>query len=408
VATDSSLDKNVSPPGRPESDAAALVLSQYEIDPMRGFLPVPDPLDCLPGEFSAWEEAAKDLPKILMTDNPRRILRELPVLDATLLRNKREKRRAMVILSFLGHAYVWGEKEAVSSIAPSLAVPWYQVSRDLGRPPVLSYASYALDNWKRAAPSSPIALGNIALLQNFLGGQDEEWFVLIHVAIEAKAGPVLAAILGAQRAVTADDPNSVADHLEIIARGLDGMNEILHRMPERCEPYIYFNRVRPYIHGWANHPSLPEGMIYEGVKEYGQKPQQFRGETGAQSSIIPSLDAGLGIAHAEDLLRTYLNEMRDYMPPEHRRFISDVERGPSVREYVKRNWVRQPLLREAYNAAVAGVERFRSTHLEYAHSYIIKQSRGGKKNPNYVGTGGTPFGPYLKKHRDETRKHYIK
>ena len=41
------------------------------------------------------------------------------------------------------------------------------------------------------------------------------------------------------------------------------------RMPERCDPYIYFNRVRPYIHGWANHPALPAGMLYEGIDEYG-------------------------------------------------------------------------------------------------------------------------------------------
>ena len=57
---------------------------------------------------------------------------------------------------------------------------------------MLSYASYALDNWRRLDPASPIELGNIALLQNFLGGLDEEWFVLVHVDIEAKAGKALA------------------------------------------------------------------------------------------------------------------------------------------------------------------------------------------------------------------------
>src|SRR2546427_4821666 len=38
-------------------------------------------------------------------------------------------------------------------------------------------SSYALDNWRRLDPTSPIELGNITLLQNFLGGLDEEWFV---------------------------------------------------------------------------------------------------------------------------------------------------------------------------------------------------------------------------------------
>ena len=62
----------------------------------------------------------------------------------------------------------------------------------LGREPILSYASYALWNWRRLDESGPIALGNIALLQHFLGGLDEAWFILIHVDIERRAGAALA------------------------------------------------------------------------------------------------------------------------------------------------------------------------------------------------------------------------
>jgi len=185
------------------------------------------------------------------------------------------------------------------------------------------------------------------------------------------------------------------------------MNKILLRMPERCDPYVYFRRVRPYIHGWANQPSIPSGVVYEGVEDYAGKAQKFRGETGAQSSIIPALDAVLGLTHAEDMLRSYLNEMRDYMPPGHRAFIEAVEAGPSVRQYVMRHRKARPTLRDAYNAAIDGVCRFRSTHLEYAHSYINKQSRGDARNPNSIGTGGTPFIPYLTKHRNETKSHRI-
>jgi indoleamine 2,3-dioxygenase len=49
-------------------------------------------------------------------------------------------------------------------------VPWYELSEQLGRPPVLSYASYALDNWRRLDPNAPIELGNIVLLQTFWQG----------------------------------------------------------------------------------------------------------------------------------------------------------------------------------------------------------------------------------------------
>jgi indoleamine 2,3-dioxygenase len=383
-------------------------LSGYEIDGDRGFLPDPDPLDRLPNDFSLWEEMGRELPKLLMSGKVRSFIKDLPLLDAKRLRDDRERKRAMVILSFLGHAYVWGEKETASSIPACLALPWHQLARMLGRPPVLSYASYALDNWRKLAPNCPIELGNIALLQNFLGGQDEEWFVVIHVAIEAKAGPAIAAIVAAQQAVIDDQPGVVESELATIARRLEGMHEILLRMPERCDPYVYFRRVRPYIHGWANHPSLPAGVIYEDVEDYGGRAQSFRGETGAQSSIIPALDAALGIAHAEDMLRRYLKEMRDYMPPKHRAFIETVEAGPSVRDFVLRHRDGHLLLRDAYNAAVDGIELFRSTHLEYARNYIVKQSQGGKRNPTDVGTGGTPFVPYLRKHRAETGQHRIR
>ena len=390
-----------------EQSSALAKLPEYDIHPERGFLPSPDPLDRLPEEFESWEAMAHDLPKYLMTGKVRTLIGALPLVDAAELNDGRELSRAMVILSFLGHTYVWGEKDAVKSIPACLARPWVQVAKRIGRPPVLSYAAYVLDNWRRVDPDGPIELGNTCMRQNFLGGQDEEWFVLIHVAIEAKAAPALAAILAAQQAVAEDQAERVTDQLAIIARTLETMHDILLRMPERCDPYIYFNRVRPYIHGWANHPSLPAGIHYEGVDEYGGQPQSFRGETGAQSSIVPAFDALLGITHRQDMLHAYLMEMRHYMPPRHRALIEAVERGPSVREYVVRHRETDPALKERYNAAVDGVERFRSTHLEYAHNYIIKQSRAGHHNPTDVGTGGTPFAPYLKKHRDETKQHRI-
>jgi indoleamine 2,3-dioxygenase len=391
----------------PLANSPARQLADYEVDGDRGFLPAPDPLDRLPSDFSPWDEIGRALPKLLMTGKVRRFIADMPLLDPARLRDDRARRRAMVILSFLGHAYVWGEPATISSIPPCLASPWHQLARMLGRPPVLSYASYALDNWRRVDANRPIELGNIVLLQNFLGGQDEEWFVVIHVAIEATAGPALAAILAAQHAVMDQQPEMVTEALATIARTLQSMHDILLRMPERCDPYVYFRRVRPYIHGWANHPSLPAGVIYEGVEDYRGIGQSFRGETGAQSSIIPAFDAALGIAHAEDLLYRYLKEMRDYMPPKHRAFIETVEAGPSVRDYVLRHRDLHPPLRAAYNAAVDGIELFRSTHLEYARNYIVKQSQGGKRNPTDVGTGGTPFAPYLKKHRTETRTHKI-
>jgi indoleamine 2,3-dioxygenase len=121
-------------------------LDSYEVDAERGFLPRPDPLERLPKEFAAWEEIGRELPKLMLTGRIRSFIRQLPLLDAARLGHDRERKKAMVILSFVGHAYVWGEKETVTLLPSSLALPWHQVARMLGRPPVLSYPSYALDN----------------------------------------------------------------------------------------------------------------------------------------------------------------------------------------------------------------------------------------------------------------------
>ena len=49
----------------------------------------------------------------------------------------------------------------------------------------------------------------------------------------------------------------------------------------------------------------------------------------------------------------------------------------------------------------------RTLHLDYAGRYIFRQAQTDPKNPHAVGTGGTPFMQYLKKHRDETALHRI-
>jgi indoleamine 2,3-dioxygenase len=176
-------------------------------------------------------------------------------------------------------------------------------------------------------------------------------------------------------------------------------------MPEQCDPYVYFRRVRPYIHGWKDNPALKDGVLYEGVERFKGMPQVFRGQTGSQSSIVPSMDALLGVGHGADPLRAYLDELHIYRPPAHRRFIDDVRAQSGLRAFVRQAGHRG--LTQAYNAAVQAVADFRSLHLEYAASYINKQGGRTAGNDTEVGTGGTPFMKYLKKHRDETRANLI-
>ena len=259
-----------------------------------GFLPAEDPLGQLPSAWSAWERLGAELPSLLGAGVVRDAIDSMPTLPTDALLEPRTLERAMLLLSYFGHAYVWGASQPPGSLPEQLAIPWHAVARKLGRPPVLSYASYALNNWRRLDVSAPVVTGNIALLQEFLGGIDEQWFILIHVEIEAKAAPAMAALLPSLAAARDANLDQLTNLLEKVGGSIDAIYGTLLRMPEHCDPYIYYHRVRPYIHGWRDHPLIPSGITYKGVAEYQGKPQQFRGETGAQSSIVPSLDAALG------------------------------------------------------------------------------------------------------------------
>jgi indoleamine 2,3-dioxygenase len=375
----------------------------------RGFLAPFEPASVTPPEFlTEVVHCARQLPEILPTGRVRQFIAALPDLDLEPWCNEAQEpelRMAMLRYAFLVQAYVWGEADAPSSLPVQIARPVWQLARRLDQKPLLPYSSYALDNWARFDPQGGFDLSNIHVIQSFLGGQDEAWFIMVHVAIEARAGAMLERIPALLEAAQQCDHAAVEDQLDAISKVWDDVNANFDRMPERCDPYIYFHRVRPFIHGWQDNPALATGLIYEGVPDTKGAPQAFRGQTGSQSSIVPTMDALFGIRHATDPLRAYLDELHHYRPPEHRAFIDGVRACSNLRDCVRAT--DKPALTEVYNDCLRKLARFRTRHLEYAASYINKQSRGSCGNAVEVGTGGTPFMKYLKKHRGETEQFLL-
>jgi indoleamine 2,3-dioxygenase len=376
---------------------------------MKTFLPSKDPLKkyiTKSRSLQKLENIASELPKLLLTGKVQETIDGLKAnalsIKPLLKKNDlRELKLSMVHLSFIAHAYIWGGKKPSKILPEVISKPWVEVSSILGRPPILSYASYCLDNWYRVDKSKNISLENVALITNFLGGVDEDWFVTIHVCIENAAKDAVTAAYEISKLKSNKD-KKLDDGLRRIIISLREVNAIFSRMPEKCDPYVYYHRVRPFIFGTKDNPDLKKGLVYE--NQFNNQPQFFRGETGAQSSIMPFLDGALGIYHTKDHLRHYLNEMRDYMPPEHRSMIEEVENISKAKELIDGS----KSLTNKYNKCLEEIRKFRALHLEFAASYIHKQSQ--IKNPfgtggsTIKGTGGTPFMKYLKKHRDETEK----
>ena len=348
----------------------------------------------LSNEFDDAEYIAKNLPKILANNQIESEVLNLETEKNISNLSVDELERAMLLYSYIGHGYIWGGTSIEKVIPKNISKTWYKISQKLDRPPILSYASYALNNWKLQDVNKPFDLENIRILQNFLGGMDEDWFIMIHIAIEHEAKEILNNLK-----IYYLDKNEDQSYLENALVSIKKINQIMNRMPEKCDPFIYYNRVRPYIFGWKNNPATPNGVIYEGVEEYAGTPQLFRGETGAQSSIVPALDALLGVTHSNDPLKEYLDEMRLYMPKEHRNLLNDLDQWS---EKNRSNFIKEDSSVVLSDEIIKEVHAFRNKHLEYARIYIHEQSLSNQNNSNVVGTGGTPFMKYLDKHLQET------
>lgn len=352
----------------------------------RGFLPAEDPLTRFgdDSEFAPLDDLGRDLPSLLQDPGFRAFARRLripplpdrdpptPVL-----------RLYYVRLGFLASAYVNQVGQEPAKVLPrNIAVPLYEVCRRLGRPAILSYDGYALYNWKRFEPDGPVALGHIDTVQNFVHLYDEHWFILVHVEIEALAAGLLAGILDAERTLAANDGDALNGAMGRVIRAVWEQVRVLRRIPEKMDPALYYKTFRPYIRFF-------EGVIYEGVDA---APMDFRGETGAQSSVVPALVAFLKVPHKPTRLTDHLADMRRFMPAEHRALLERIEAMPTVRGLVDKS---------LYNEALEALAVFRETHVGFAREYIARWVDDPR------GTGGTPYLEWLDQLIVETRANKI-
>jgi indoleamine 2,3-dioxygenase len=166
------------------------------------------------------------------------------------------------------------------------------------------------------------------------------------------------------------------------------ITRLFHRMPEHCDPDVYYQQFRPYLFSFTD-------VVYEGVPTL-EGPQSWRGGSGAQSSIIPAALAGLGVDHEQNTLTSHLNTMRDYMPVPHQQFIVDMGRAR-----IRQAAVHSLTLRDEYNNTLRRLITFRRAHLYYARTFIFA------KSTNPVGTGGTDFMHFLSQLIDETEHQLL-
>ncbi|KAJ2743865.1 tryptophan 2,3- dioxygenase [Coemansia sp. BCRC 34301] len=413
---------------------ASLRLEDYDISPANGFLPTKPPLRRLPDPYyEPWEQIMDRFNQYLLAHHIRPLVRKMPVLDTSKLTTEAEYQRAFSILGFMAHAFVWGRNGAVSEPASeflpaSVSIPWVAVADYLQLNPVICCAAVCHWNWQMLDEHAkdPMDIDNLGTLHTFSGSMDESWFYLVTTAIEAKGARGLNAILSAISGVEHNNTERVTSALNAIAQSLNEANRILERMYERCDPYVFYWKIREFLAGWENmaEAGLPYGVLYEGVDDTDtfsldnwqsliRRFRKYAGGSAAQTPLLQAFDIALGIKHyptghigkqstvveARNRLReqgvpepppanSYLVRMRDYMPSGHRRFLEDLAATCRIREYVLLSCPDSLMhmgdaadprvaLRQAYNDCVGLLKAFRDKHIMIVTRYIIIQAKNG-------------------------------
>lgn len=362
------------------------------------------------------------------------------MLDTRYLYSDADYQRAFLVLCFLAHGYIWGKAEVVTEVLPAaIAKPWVAIADHLGLCPVVCHAAVVLYNWKLLATDN-VDLSNMSTMLNFTGTGDESWFYLVTTAIEAKGAPAIQLIIDALEAVNDRDDQRLLVTLRNLNTVIQDITNVIVRMYEKCDPYIFYWKVRPYLAGWQNmaEVGLPKGIIYEGVDEPDQDGEPvyrtYAGGSAAQSALIHALDIALGIEHlptgekrsksgeitsaksiskqnfynsgdsnseiTENVLHAdaasrnndarlkrnnFIDTMRKYMPGPHRQFLLDLTKVSSIRPYVLSVGAHTPALLDVYNDCLASLRRFRDKHIQMVTLYIVLQA---KKPPPSLSNAG--------------------
>lgn len=282
-----------------------------------------------------------------------------------------------------------------------------------GFKPFMEYAgSYALFNYRLEHPEAGLEYSNLRLIRAFEHGLDpgssEAGFVLVHVDMVKNSGPLVHGTMSCLQALANADGLSNQQRRKAFNEGLRTMvsamqkvNTVMETMWMKSKPRSYTS-FRTFIFGITSQSMFPDGVVYEGVND--GKPLNFRGESGANDTMIPLMDNFLQVQMPDTPLTEILKDFRDYRPSNHRQFLVEVkkccdemgakdfalavgiERNSSVTDedlaLVKES---RGLWLEALNQ----VRDFRWRHWCFAREYILKQT----SHP--TATGGSPIVTWL-------------
>ena len=351
--------------------------------------------------------------------------------------------RVFFLYAFLSYAYLRAREQYDAAIAAPpreadhpmrlprvLAVPWHEAATYVDRTPQLDYVvtvQLNIEPFDDIGVTPPVC---------YTSTSDERYFYRLHARIELAAAPAVGGMLRAlahteeekcasvtARSVRPSAPYPVCcyeeerwsatvliDALQGVTSGLHAMAALMPRMSEGCSPKVFHAQIRTPLSSFAR------PVAFDGVD--GTPLLELGGASGAQSAILPAVDAFLGISHSgpHELAAwsPSTTPFLRHLPPAHREFIRRLRQAApgaaqSVRTIMERLRVHgdptaaehAERLRTSHADCLEALKGFRKAHMALVREFIISPAldsgvralsaklEGGPGGP----TGGPPGGP---------------
>lgn len=357
----------------------------FSVDSKNGFLPINSPLKKLPERYDDVQNIIDNLPKLIKNGE----LLEKMVINLSNKIELVEQETDIFVIQALYRAYTFitsayllepsyssqtdGKYGKGRNILPiQLTKPLEWVANKLGVYPWLDYHyAYSLGNYVKKDPNGGFEYTNLDMACCFSGSSDETGFIMVHVDINSHSPDLI-------RGIELFDTNK-KESLKLILDTMEKINSRRKTMWSASNPSNY-NNFRAFIMGIKGNTDIfGLGVKYEGSDN--QELRTYRGQSGSQDDIIPTVDifSGLFKYYPDNILTQYLLDMRSYRPKPVQNFLADLENN-----YIQLNLLDTEELKLLYNI-VDQVHCFRNGHWMFVQKYIMANTKYN------VATGGTPI-----------------
>lgn len=342
-----------------------------------GFLPRQTPELSLPESHRAWDEIAARLPSLWRDVGVRAAVHELPLLRGTAeALATRYVRRASTILGMVAHSYVHSERDPHGELPDVLLRPWDDLGRRLGKSePFMRYEDVTLGNWRKEDPTEGMTQENLRMLIPAVGIPTERRFYLTQVEVNARATPLVGAVVRAQEAIAREDDDAIETELLVM---IETLRALLDDALLKLDP-------NPYS------PTTVDPVLFGGIVADLAVPfeKHIPGPSGTAAPVFHVLDSFLGRKAFDSDIGVDAIRLRRWGPKALARFVAAISEGPGADQILARGSRRVRGLTHTLLDLYSGPRGWLEAHRIKAYGYIEMSFKAGR--PVTIGGFGGNF-----------------